>query len=393
VGPDLDRLPGPLGQEIGRDQAAHALAVIWHHDRPPADRGHAGLRAGAYGRLGGGLRRGGVGPRPAGQRDRPGPAGAACNPGATSRTSRCAGTGNGDPAAAGQLRLACLMPGAKLRTRGSVTVAGSSIRSGNQCLTRERRASCLPVALMASRSSALRAGAVRRCHAACSSRRSSRCRCPRLRADARARDRTGRSPGRSLKVTTVTTTATAGRSRCSARLWCTDCLRWSPPITAFRAPASRGACAWPAGPGMARDLSLCRGFGVQAILQRMRWRLLAVAAGLAAYGMLVRPCAAGRGGLRGRPGQACPVTAVPPGSSATTRGSITFSSSPGQGWPRLVQAGDGRAVAGGHGDRWGGCLPQPERYPAGRPWRRGQRAGGRRLAACTRADPGGGAAR
>jgi hypothetical protein len=80
-----------------------------------------------------------------------------------------------------------LMPAAKLRTRGHGDRGRSSIRSANRCLTRERRASCPPVALMASRSSALRAGAVRRCHAACSSRRSSRCRCTRAYVQTRAR--------------------------------------------------------------------------------------------------------------------------------------------------------------------------------------------------------------
>ena len=44
-----------------------------------------------------------------------------------------------------------------------------------------------------------------------------------------------------------------------------------------------------------RDHGLCCGSGMQVILPGMRWRLLAVAAGLVAYGMLVRPCVVSRG--------------------------------------------------------------------------------------------------
>ena len=53
--PGLDGLPGPLGQQPGRDQAAHASAVFLHHDGlmddMQADRAEAQLRAGVYARL------------------------------------------------------------------------------------------------------------------------------------------------------------------------------------------------------------------------------------------------------------------------------------------------------------------------------------------------------
>jgi hypothetical protein len=32
VRPHLHRLPGPLGQQLGRDQPPHALALILHRD-------------------------------------------------------------------------------------------------------------------------------------------------------------------------------------------------------------------------------------------------------------------------------------------------------------------------------------------------------------------------
>ena len=132
---------------------------------------------------------------------------------------------------------------------------------------------------------------------------------------------------------------------------------------------------------------------MQAILQGMRWRLLAVAAGLAAYGMLVRLCVAGRGRLAGEAGASLPGDGSADRVISDHARAITFRSSPEQAWPRPVQAGDGRAVAVAVATDGAGALPQPERYPAGRPWRRRQTAGGRRLAAGTRADPGGGAAR
>jgi hypothetical protein len=85
---------------------------------------------------------------------------------------------------------------------------------------------------------------------------------------------------------------------------------------------------------------------VQAILQGMSWRLLAVAVGLAAYGMLVRPCVA------------------------------TFSSSPEQAWPRLVQAGEGRAVAMAMATDGAGASRSRSVTPPGGPG-----GGGRRLVA------------
>jgi hypothetical protein len=154
-----------------------------------------------------------------------------------------------------------------------------------------------------------------------------------------------------------------------------------------------GACAWPGGPGVARDLGLCCGLGVQAILQGMRWRLLAVAAGLVAYGMLVRPCVASRRRLAGEAGASLPGDGSAARVISYHARVITFRSSAEQAWPRLVQAGDGRAVAVAMATDGAVASRSPGRYPAGRPWRRGQTAGGRRLAACTRADPGGGAAR
>jgi hypothetical protein len=106
-----------------------------------------------------------------------------------------------------------------------------------------------------------------------------------------------------------------------------------------------GACAWPAGPGVTGDLGLCCGFGVQVILQGMRWRLLAVATGLAAYGMLVRPCVVGRGRRAGEAGASLPGDGSAAGVINDHARAITFGASSGQAWPRLVQAGDGRAVA------------------------------------------------
>jgi len=84
----------------------------------------------------------------------------------------------------------------------TATAAGSSIRSGNPCSTRERRASSAPAFLMASRSSSLRVG----CRAGMSRSALVPSSVPlsayaRLRADTRARGGTGRPSGRSLTVT------------------------------------------------------------------------------------------------------------------------------------------------------------------------------------------------
>jgi hypothetical protein len=155
-----------------------------------------------------------VGPCPTGAQDRPSPADAACDPRTTSRTLRRAGTGNGDPAAARQLRAACLMPAAKLRTRGH----GDRGRVfdpfrepvPDSGAPRVLRAGC-PDGLALLRAQGGRRAQMLRCVLVPSFVPLPMSAC--LHADARARGGTGRSPGRSLKVTTVTTTATAGRSR------------------------------------------------------------------------------------------------------------------------------------------------------------------------------------
>jgi hypothetical protein len=83
----------------------------------------------------------------------------------------------------------------------AAAAAGSSIRSGNPCSTRERRASSAPLAgwLPVPR----RSGqfAVWLCHVVCLSHRSSRGPCTRVYVQTRARGGTGRPVGRSLTVT------------------------------------------------------------------------------------------------------------------------------------------------------------------------------------------------
>ena len=135
-----------------------------------------------------------------------------------------------------------------------------------------------------------------------------------------------------------------------------------------------GVCL--AGPGMAGDLGLCCGFGVQAILQGMRWRLLAVAAGLAAYGMLVRLCVASRGRLAGEAGASLPGDGSADRVISDHARAITFRSSPEQAWPRPVQAGDGRAVAVAVATDGAGASRSRSVTPPGGPG-----GGGRRLVA------------
>jgi hypothetical protein len=106
---------------------------------------------------------------------------------------------------------------------------------------------------------------------------------------------------------------------------------------------------------MAGDLGLCCGFGVQAILQGMRWRLPAVAAGLAAYGMLVRLCVAGRGRLAGEAGASLPGDGSADRVISDHARAITFRSSPEQACP----GGGGRRLVA---DGW---LRAPGLIPAG----------------------------
>jgi hypothetical protein len=154
------------------------------------------LRAGAYGPPGRGLLRGGIGACPAGARDWPGLEGAAGRSRPRSKDTR------GPP---GRRK------GATLGQHVNFAGVSSDRRVKAQRRHGDRGRVLGPLREPAPP----RPGGLpcSRCHAACSSRRSSRRRCPRVYVQMRARGGTERSPGRSLKVTTVTATATVGRSR------------------------------------------------------------------------------------------------------------------------------------------------------------------------------------